>query len=195
MRSCDCNGRRCALWYGDLLIAQLAATGRRHGRKWVIFTGLQLSAMDARCWATTEQGASLSEYVVPAGGREECQRRGGGARRAAGRAAARRRRPAGAGTRMQGGLLVRAGRRGAPADDGAGGPGAGRGRGRGRAADSDVAASLRRLIGAKPRTSVLVTFGVPVGFAEISFMLLLMVIYCENKTLIVRSCNGKRNNQ
>ena len=79
--------------------------------------------------------------VLPAGGREEGQPRGG-ARRAAGRAAARRRGPAGAGARVQGGLLVRAGRRGAPADDGAGGAGAGGGRRPGRAAGSDVVAGL-----------------------------------------------------
>jgi len=82
--------------------------------------------------------------VLPAGGREEGQRRGG-ARRAAGRAPARRRGRSGAGTRVQGGLLVRAGRRGSPAVDGAGGPGAGGGRDPGRAADSDVdASSIRR---------------------------------------------------
>ena len=45
---------------------------------------------------------------------------------------------------MQGGLLVRAGRRGAPADNGAGGAGAGGDRHRGRAAGSDVVAGLGR---------------------------------------------------
>ena len=45
---------------------------------------------------------------------------------------------------MQGGLLVRAGRRDATADDGAGGTGAGGGPRHGRAAGSDVVAGLGR---------------------------------------------------
>ena len=90
-----------------------------------------------------DRAGPVAVGVLPAGGHEEGQPRGG-ARRAAGRAAARRRGPAGAGTCVQGGLLVRAGRRGAPADDGAGGASAGWGRRRGRAAGSDIVAGLGR---------------------------------------------------